>query len=789
MREKILFDRGWLFYEGDIDCGNVLQNETGGLPNEKYYSYFGAKTERMIYGPASVGYDEHTDKIGEEFEMSCRWQRVDLPHDYVIRQTPCEKYNNARGFFDYKNAWYRKHFTLPAEDEGRRISLYFEGIATNAEVYLNGCLICRNFGSSVSFEADITDYARFGDGKENENVLAVYVDAKSSEGWWYEGGGIYRHVWLIKTDRISADLWGVYAPAKKISDGKWRVDFETTVRNDEYEAHGVKAESRIIAQDGKVIAKGVSEIYEAPERSKITLKYSADVENPQIWDVDSPVLYRVETDIYRDGVLCDTTHTRIGFREFVCDPDKGLILNGRHVIIKGICAHQDFGLTGKAVPDNIYRYRIKILKEMGANGYRTTHYAHSEQTMDALDEAGFIVMDECRRFESTEEGMKQLEMLVKRDRNRPSVFFWSIGNEEPYHLLSQGEKIAAAMRASVKKLDSTRPVTTAICNLPSEAKCTKSLDVIGINYNLNLYDDTRAENPGVAIFASECCATGTTRGWYRDDAPKRGYLPAYDRIPDDWFCGREDTWKFLRAREWVMGGYQWIGIEHRGEALWPRVCSQSGAIDLFLQKKDAFYQNLSHWAEYPVVHLLPHWNFEGEEGEIKRVVAYTNCEELELFKDGVSLGRKTIEKYGHGEWNVPYSAGKLLVIAYNGGTEVCRDEKATTGKPVKLALRLENADDIKANGADIALYTCYCIDEDGNEVPTAEPFVKFDVNSLGYIVGTGSSVSDHVPPHFTDRKMYAGKITVGVRLGETHGTLVLRAECETLGVAIIKTEI
>jgi beta-galactosidase len=310
------------------------------------------------------------------------------------------------------------------------------------------------------------------------------------------------------------------------------------------------------------------------------------------------------------------------------------------------------------------------------------------------------------------------------------------------------------------------------------------LDAIGINYNLNLYDGIHEKYPEKCVFSSECCATGTTRGWYDDDCHEKGYLSAYDKDTNNWFLGRERTWKFLNERPWVLGGYQWIAFEHRGEAVWPRLCSQSGAIDLYLQKKDAFYQNQSLWLDTPMVHLLPHWNFSGREGEPIRVSAYTNCDMLELFLNGRSLGRKEIEKFGHGEWQVTYEPGELKVNAYKDGELVCTDVRNTTGEPVGLVLKLDNSVS-EANGVDVALISCYCIDSEGREVPDAAPFVSFNANSLGRVVGTGSDISDHIPVHITERRMRAGRITVAVKVGREAGELKVYAKSSGLREAVL----
>lgn len=777
MREEILFNDNWLFHEGDI------KEE---IPAFKGPIYAQSKTEQKIYGPASRFYpaafnDYNTSKL----VCTERWEKVTLPHDYVIFQTPREKNNNALGFFEYNNAWYRKKFVLSQEDKGKRISLLFEGVASHATIWLNGCVVGRNFCGYNSFEVNISDFVKFGE----ENVLAVYVNAKEIEGWWYGGGGIYRNVRLIKTNPVAVALWGVFALPQKRGEGDvWESNVETEIINDLYTDAEVTAVTEFWDNEQNKIAEGSNKIT-VPAREKKVAKYSVTVQNPKLWDTENPNLYTVKTKIYQNGNLCDEYQTRTGFRTFEINPQKGLFLNGKHTKIKGVCAHQDFGLTGKAVPENIQRYKIEMIKEMGANGYRTSHYPHSEAAMDALDELGFIVMDETRWFSSGEEEKKQLEMLIKRDRNRPSVLFWSVGNEEPLHITEEGRRICKSLIAYVKKADNTRYVMSAVSNSPNVATVYDELDAIGVNYNLDKYDFLHEKYPQKGIFSSECCATGTTRGWYNADCPEKGYLSAYDKDTDAWFLGREKTWKFLCEREWILGGFQWIAFEHRGEAVWPRVCSQSGAIDLFLQKKDAFYQNQSHWIENkPMIHLLPHWNFQGREGEKIAVWAYTNCQEAELFLNGKSLGKKTIEKFGHGEWNVEYQKGVLEVIGINGGKVVCSDKKTTSQKAASLVLRLDNKIS-KANGTDIAVVTCFCVDQNGVEVPNATPYVSFFTNGYGTVVGTGSSVTDHNPVNLTERKMYAGRITAAIRVGNKSGTLEVYAEAENLNSAVLKIQL
>ena len=490
----------------------------------------------------------------------------------------------------------------------------------------------------------------------------------------------------------------------------------------------------------------------------------------------------MKTVLKLNGEAIDENTTRIGFRTVEISAEKGLLLNGKKTFINGVCAHQDFGLTGLAVPENIAKYKVSLMKEMGANGYRTSHYQQTESYMDAFDEQGFLVMDEARWFESTKEAMEQLESLIKRDRNRPSVIMWSTSNEEPLHITDTGRKLHKAIAAQIRKYDYTRPVTAAEDKTPDKSAIYDECDFIGINYNLSIYDTVHKMRPNKPVFASECCATGTTRDW-NFDADTNGRIRDKDRDANDWFLGREKTYKSLRERSYVFGCYQWAAVEHRGEAAWPRVCSCSGALDLFLQKKGAFYQNKSHWTKEPMAHIVPHWNFKGLEGKEILVTVYTNCEESELFLNGESLGKQQIEKYGHGEWNVKYTPGTLEVKGYIGGKEVCCDKRITTGKPAALKLTQDN--DFTANGSDIALFTCECVDENGLVVPDAAEYVRFSISSPAKIIGTGSDICDHNNVADTERKMYMGKIRIAVKPQKGQNNFTLTAMSDNCGLCRI----
>ena len=773
---RINFNRDWLFHDGEIETIR---------PQTKGPVYTQAKTERFRTGPASVAFNDRPEDWGNHSDElnHHRFINVSLPHDYIVTQEMSAANNNATGLFDYHPAWYRKHFK--AEQGFCRYVLYFEGATANTEVYLNGVLLCVNRGGYAPFEVDLSDFLRF----EEDNVLAVHtIPQTNSDGWWYEGAGIFRNVWLEMSEELAVDRYGVYiAPSNTAGTKDWNVPCEVTVRNNGYEAKKADVRVELLNSMGKCVAEMLGECEILP-RDKSVVNLSAQVKEPELWNPNHPNLYTAKTTVSWED-KSDTTETVFGFRTLNYTSDRGLLMNGFPVYVNGVCGHGDFGLTGKAVPDNIIRHKVRLIKEMGANAYRCSHYPQSEEMMDEFDRRGIMVMDETRWFSSAEEEMEQLRTLIKRDRNHPCVIMWSAGNEEPMFIKPEGGRILRAMKAEILKLDRTRPVMVANDKTPDKSTVYDDSDIIGINYNLHIYDTVREQYPDKAFVSTECCATGTTRGWYYPDSPENGYINSYDRDTNNWFRGREYTWKELTQRPYVIGGFQWIAFEHRGETVWPRICSQSGAIDLFLQKKDAFYQNQSFWSRDPMVHILPHWNLSGRDGEKIPVWVYSNCTDVELFVNGESYGKKSLNSFDHAEWEVEYHPGKLEVVGYVCTEKVAYEAVETTGKAVALKLRADNLPDVHAGKGDIALFTCYCVDSEGREVPDAAPFVRFNCNNIGKIVGTGSDVSDRNPVNLPSRQMRAGAITVAVQVGDNEGNLVLYANADGLDGGKIEIEI
>ncbi len=777
MREVKKLNEAWSFHRGDIEVPPAP---------DKSGMYKSAKTERAKWGPAALRHGCKPDNWGNPHEdTSEKWTLVNLPHDYTIEQVPAFENPQSTGYFKYENAWYAKYFKLEESDKDKRISLVFDGVSTKATVYVNGCLMYHSFCAYVPFEVDITDVALFG----QENKVAVFVESgPAHEGWWYDGAGIYRHVWIKKTAMVSVDQWGVFVSSEKVDAKNWNTKIQTEIRNDNFEEKTVCVTSTVL-YNGEKVAETATENVTVPTKYKTKVEQIIPVCDPKLWNVEDTQLYTLHTTVTENGEIIDETDTTYGYRTIEFDANKGFLLNGVRTKIHGVCCHQDFGITGRAIPDNVCRYKVRLIKEMGANGYRTSHYPHTEAIYDACDREGLLVMAETRWFESSKESIEQLETMIKRDRNHPSVIMWSIGNEEAFAREDRGGRIAKTMNAAVKRLDATRPVTMAVDLKPLEAKVYDACDIIGVNYNIEELIKLHEAFPDKCIFSSENCASGTRRGDYVVATADR--LPmAYDQDANNWFRGRQYSEEFLSEPEWLAGGFQWIAIDHRGESVWPALSSLSGAIDLYLIKKDSFYLNQSFWLKQPMIHLFPHMDIREMEGETVKFWAYTNCDEAELFLNGKSLGRQTVKKYARVEWEVEYQTGTMTAVGYRNGEKVVEETHATsTGKAYKLCLKAENANDITANGEDILMVTCWCEDENGLPVEKATPTVTFKTNYVGTVAGTGAVNTDHTPPACPTRQLFAGKCSAAIKLGKTNGTLRVYAESDGLIPARIDVEV
>lgn len=746
MREVIQLKK-WLFHNGDYDFGN---------PTDKNYYYMSAKTEECRKGPAYSGFYADENPLAEGNERTFdAWKYVQVPHDYLADAPIDPNEPGTLGMVKRTNAWYLYDFSLSDADKDKRISLFFEGIAVHAKVYLNGCFLKHSTTAYVPFEVDITDFINFGN-----NHLAVYCDTSPSEGWWYQGGGIYRPAYLIKTASVYTDLYGVYVKPEKADSNIWNTNITVTLCNGSYESAPITTEVVLKIKDGAEIARKESTcVVNATSKTDVSL--SLAVASPELWSPDRPFLYDATVNLYAGDQLLDSTDTTFGYREFYIDPDKGLFINGQHYPIHGVCAHQNGGrLFGHVLPENVNRYRLEQLKTIGINAYRTGHYMQSSATMELLDSVGFIVLDETRRFSTSEDSLAQLQALVKRDRNHPSVFFWSAGNEDPLTCTEKGRRIFKKMRSVIRKLDDTRPVTCAISFSPTQSTIFGDMDVIGINYDFNACLDAHQRYPDKGILFSEFCACATTRGWYDETDASRGYVTTYDHHTDHYFVSRDANYQFLRENPFMLGGYAWNAFEYRGESTYPRLGSCSGLLDLYLQKKDSYYYTAALVSKAPVLHLMPHWNYVGLEGLPITVIAYTNAVEAQLFINGKPLTRSLTECKGYVQWDVPYESGEIKIVATFADGSVLTKTKCTTGAPAALKLTVEET---AAQPDDYAIVTCSFLDADGREVPTASNSVSFCCRGDGIIHATGADPSDPTSPYLHDRKAFNGKITVAVK--------------------------
>jgi len=761
MKQTLNFNDSWRFRRGPLPDVTVLTKE---------HTYNGIKTGELL-------------PLLKLDEAPRFFNAVTLPHDYVIDDMPDKEKNVSEGYLQGDEAWYLKRFDLAEKYVDKQLFLHFEGIAIESEIYLNGTLLRRNFSAYNPITVDITDFVRF----DKVNVLAVHAkQSKQPEGWWYQGGGIYRNIKLIVSEKLSSDMFGIYVkPQKCENSDMWNVSIETTLRNDSLNAKTATVKSTVIDKNGTEAAS-VTTSCTVELKDKYVLKQSCTVDSPFLWDVEAPNLYCLKTEIFDGNEKVEETNTRFGFRTICFDGEKGFFLNGRNIKLKGFCAHQDYGLTGIYLPKRVAKYRLELMKRMGANAYRSAHNLSDENTMNFCDEMGIMVYDETRYFSTSPEAMSYVNDMLLRDRNHPSVILWSIGNEELIQHLDYGRRIAETMTAYVKKLDD-RPVTVACHNSGGVENniITKPVDVASMNYSLHLHELFHNTYPDKAMILSESCALQSSRGVFFGDDETRNLFDARDHAKPSAFNGstRTETWRHVMSYDWLCGMFIWAGIEHRGETWYPRLSSQSGLVDLYLLPKEAYYHTMSQYSESPMIHICPSsWNFGGMEGVVIPVEVYTNCDSAELFLNGRSLGKVLYRDFEPCRWDVPYEGGELCAVAFDkDGNELCRDTVKTSGKPHALKLICETAD-VTNDGFDSIVYTCVCVDSEGNEVTDADPEVLFCVSG-GILLGTGSSVTDHVPPRCNTRKMYAGKIALCVHVPKGTEKVRVIAEAGTLDKA------
>lgn len=730
--ERELFNDGWRFAFGnaadpakDFGCGT------------EYFNYLTKANSIHNEGP-------YCDKF-DPSKWGIEWKEVTLPHDWVVDLPFAPEASHSHGYktvgYKYPETsvgWYRKTFTIPEEDFGKHISLQFDGIFRDARIWVNGFYLGSEPSGYATQVYDISEYLNYG----GENIVAVRAEATLEEGWFYEGAGIYRHAWIDKADPLHVAPFGtfIYADLTEPYDSAL-VTVETTVDNKGLENVDYEIRNTLVSPDGTKILLPVSIEKELlPKSNRISI-VKTTISKPILWDIDNPQLYTLITEIVKDGKTVDTKTTKTGIRDKYFDADKGFFLNGRNIKLKGVDLHQDHAGVGSAIPDAIQAFRLRELKKYGVNAYRASHNPMTPTMIDACDSLGILVMEENRLTGVNDEHIRLLRKMIERDRNHPSIIVWSVGNEEwGTEWLDYGKRISETMREYCHRFDPTRPMGMASAGGPT---VLVPVDVAGYNYILqNPIDRLRHDYPDRKAVGTEETTGCGARGVYYDDHAN-GYMKAINRSPngpDSIYNAIERGWKFYDERPWLGGVFYWTGFDYRGEPnpmKYPATGSQFGVLDYCGFPKDEAFYLKSWWTDEPVLHIFPHWNLKGHEGEKVDVWAYSNMDEVELFVNGKSLGRKSMPKNGHLSWTAVYKPGYVRAVGYKNGKKAMETKIETTGKSEKLELSADRSA-IKADNMDVAVIAVKVLDKKGRFVPDSNIDLNISVDGPIRILGVGN---------------------------------------------------
>jgi beta-galactosidase len=761
-RERLLFDFGWKFFQGD--ASDPLRDLGFGMGQGDF-----AKSGEFKFST-------------EKFDDS-KWRELNLPHDWAVElpfvhddEQQSHGYKPlGRRYPETSVGWYRRTFDIPKEDSGRRITVEFDGAFRSALVFLNGYFVGRNDNGYAPFRFDLTDFLNYG----GKNVLMVRMDASFGDGWFYEGAGIYRHVWLAKTDALHLGHGESYVrPAVKGTGAMLALG--TVVQNKGGHAETCRVRWQLLDGAGKVVGAADATPQSVPGDGSTTFAAAAVFPNPALWSPETPNLYSAVVTVEAEGKVRDAERVSFGIRDLKWDADKGFFLNGKSVKIKGTCNHQDHAGVGAAVPDRLQWYRLGVLKDMGGNAVRTSHNMPTPELVEACDRLGMMMMCETRLMSANDEGMAQLEVMIKRYRNSPSIILWSMGNEEWTMMPQpQGVRVIDDMIARTHELDPTRLCTAAV-NQSYQTHFPEQLDVMGFNYNLKDLDAYHAKHPKQPSVGSETASTISTRGVYSTDK-LRNWLSAYDLNHTEWSELAEEWWKFYAAREWLSGGFAWTGFDYRGEPTpygWPSINSQFGIVDMCGFPKDNFYYYKAWWGAEPVLHLFPHWNWDERFGEPIPVWVHSNLDSVELFLNGKSQGSQKVQPLTHLDWKVKYEPGVIEARGTKDGQVVLTEKRETTGGPVGIKLTTDRTE-INADGEDVAVLMVQVLDKEGRTIPTAGNLISFKVTGEGALIGVGNGdpncqESDKEPK----RSLFNGLGQVIVQATKTAGTITVEAYTE-----------
>ena len=783
VRETIRLDDGWKFAFGnaadpkkDFGCGT------------EYFNYLTKANSIHNEGPYVANFNDST------------WQEVKVPHDWVTILPYADVASHSHGYktvgYKYPETsvgWYRKTINIPACDLGKHIALQFDGIFRNARVWFNGFYMGTEPSGYATQVYDVTEYVNYG----GDNLICVRADATLEEGWFYEGAGIYRDAWLMKSAAVGVAPFGtfVYADLKQPYD-KVTIYVETEVNNHSLTTQQCEVSHRLLDADGREVAK--SESSTIMLRAKQTLNsqlLTLNLNAPHLWSPADPYLYKVETTVKVDGCVTDVYETTTGIRDIEFDADRGFLLNGQPLKLKGVNMHQDHAGVGAAIPDALQAWRIKQLKKMGCNAYRASHNPMTPALLDICDREGILVIDENRLTGINEEHLRLLERMIKRDRNHPSVILWSNGNEEwGMENTIQGTRIAAAMREYTHLLDPTRHSTIANAG---GREMVKGLDVVGFNYIVqNDVDNQKKNNPTWKIVGTEETTGCGTRGWYFKDEKYPGRMVSLNRTMEQNYENIiERGWKFYDERPWAAGLFYWTGFDYRGEPnplSYPAHDSEFGILDYCGFPKDEAYYLKSWWTDEPVLHIFPHWNLQGHEGEEVEVWAYSNCDEVELTVNGKKLGRQPMPRNGHLKWKAVYQPGRVEATGYKNGKRILTKTIETTKAAAKVVLKADRHQ-IAADGQDMAIVNIELHDQKGRFVPNACPVLTFCLEGDANIIGCGNGDpsylgSDHPdkqPCHTFSIPAFNGRAQVLIQSGKLPSTVTLKCTADGLKYGLL----
>jgi len=753
------------------------------------------------------------------------WRTLDVPHDWSIEgefreQNPA---GVGGGALPGGVGWYRKTFTLPAADTGKVVFVEFDGIYRNSEVWINGQYLGKRPYGYSSFRYELTPHLRYG---TERNVIAVRVDnSQQPNSRWYSGSGIYRHVRLVTTNRVHVDRWGTYITTPAVSAGSGRVTIRTTIRNERDVEQPVVLGTIVLDSAGQEVA-AVQTIGRVPGDSLAEITQDVTVPHPILWSLERPYLYRVASRVMCGSRACDDYTTPFGLRSADFRADSGFFLNGRHVKIRGVCLHHDLGALGAAVNTRAIERQLEIMRAMGANALRTSHNPPAPELLDLTDRMGFIVLDEAfdmwKKQKTTYDyhldwdawHERDLSDMVRRDRNHPSVFMWSIGNEVMEQWTNDDSTvipIARELVGIVRSLDSTRPITAAANNGSPQNPIfhAGALDLLGHNYHHAVWKDFPTQYLGAKFVITEAMSALNSRGVYEQPSdsvasyetpyvknhgpqPNKNYrLSSYDNRKAFWGSLHEESLRLFERYPFLSGMFIWQGIDYLGEPTpyeWPARSSYFGVVDLAGFPKDPFYLYQSVWTDRPMLHLFPHWNWTP--GDTIDVWAYTNAEQVELYLNGAFQGVRLKEgRVGHVMWRVAYRPGTLRAVARTGGQVTARAVVRTAGAPARIALTPDRAR-IRADGDDLSFVTVTVQDRRGVAVPTAEPLIRFRVSGRARIVGVdnGDQIS-HTSFQAKRVRLFNGKAIVIIRAGTRSGTVTLTAEAQGLVPSAVRIDL